>query len=130
MKRLAAVFAVVSLALTGCGSSLCNDLADETDALGQKIKPCNPDIPTDPVTEEEINQCKDELKRCTDADKEVLETFTECISKLPTCSTSNQNTFATGLATCGAELTKVSDACLVVSSSETARQIARFNVSR
>src|SRR5688572_1272684 len=101
MKRLVSAFAVMSLALTGCGASLCDDLADASESLGEKAQPCGGGTTSDPITDEELNQCKESLDKCTDADKEKLGDFVDCINELPTCSTSNQNTFVSSLLACG-----------------------------
>jgi hypothetical protein len=128
-KQFACVFAVVSLALTGCGGSLCQDLADTSESLGEKAKACGA-TPSDPITEEEINQCEESLDSCTDSDKKALEDFISCLDELPTCSTANQSAFATSLLACIAKIENVSASCGDTSSGRIERQIARYGISR
>lgn len=130
MKRIVSVFAVVSLALTGCGGSLCEDVADSLDKVNEKAKPCGFDSTTDPITDDDIKRCEDNLDKCTDADKDALGKFNDCIGDLATCSTGNENAFAAALLACGAHLDKVSDNCGATSEQGLKRSISRFNVSR
>lgn len=131
MKRLAFAFAVVSLALTGCGGSLCEDMADAATDFAVKAKPCSSEVTSPTFTDEEIKQCEESIdKTCTEPDKKALEAFVECIDKLPTCSTDNQNSFGLAALACVAEVEKVSEACGTTTSQSVTRQIASYSFSR
>ncbi len=130
MKRIVSVFAVMSLALAGCGGSLCEDLADSLDTVNEKSKPCGGGTETDPITDEEIKACEESLDSCSDADKDALGKFNDCVNDLDTCSTGNENAFAAALLACGAHLEKVSDSCGASTEQGLKRALSRINVSR
>jgi hypothetical protein len=131
MKRLAFAFAVVSLALTGCGGSVCEDVADSFNSFIDKAKPCTSGTTIDPITDADIKQCEENFdKSCTDSDKKALKAFTDCLDELPTCSASNQNTFVADTEKCGVELDKVSDACGSTTASSVSRHLANYSVAR
>lgn len=131
MKRLAGVVAVVSLALAGCGGSVCQDTADSYDTLNEKAKPCGATV-VNPITEAEINTCEDNLDKCSDSDKKSLEDFNDCVGDLAKCSPGGERTFDSAVDTCETYLDKISDTCTNAAFSSARRSVARFrgNVSR
>ncbi len=99
MKRLACVVAAVSLALVGCGGSLCSDLVDAYEGLDEKGKACGGE--TEPgeetITEE---QCEEALEQCTDDDKETLQEFADCVNDVPACKAGGEQAYGTALLAC------------------------------
>ena len=70
MRRLVGVFAVVSLALAGCGGSTCEALKDAQDDIIEKQAPCpNSAIEFNRVT---VAMCDSNITQCTDAEKDAL----------------------------------------------------------
>jgi hypothetical protein len=125
MKRLAYAFAVISLALTGCGGSVCEDVADSFNSFIEKAKPCLEGVTIDPISDADIEMCEENIDNtCSDADKEALQKFTDCLNDLDTCSSSNQNAWAAEAEKCTTELEKVSDGCGAVTAEGVEREMA------
>jgi hypothetical protein len=120
MKRLACAVMLVSLALTGCGNSVCEDMADAFEEFDEKAKPCDDGSePSDPITDEDIAQCDKELENCSDSDKDAIKDFADCIKDVPTCSPSNPDPFSSASLACFFSLAgKVSDSCGAVTTGE------------
>lgn len=118
MKRLVFAVALVSLSLTACSGSLCDDFDDTGKELVDKVKACPSfsDVTYTPPTEAEKQKCEDSLKSCTDADKEALNKFIDCVNDLPKCEAASEQSFAASFLACAAPLQSVSDACGAVTS--------------
>ena len=105
-KLLIGLVATSSLVFgTGCGSDadLCEDLADSFTSLSDKVDGCpeiSPFIGQLRLGEEEINQCKESLDRCTDADKDKLRDAADCISGVSQCRSANIEAWANELERC------------------------------
>ena len=125
MKRFAGVFAAVSLALTGCGGSVCQDTADSYDTLNERAKPCGVAI-VNPVTEAQIKTCEDNIDRCLDSDRKALEGFNDCVSELDKCSPGGETTFDAAVDTCGTYLDRISDTCDDTAFRSAKRTVARY----
>ncbi|NOK23322.1 hypothetical protein [Corallococcus carmarthensis] len=107
--------AMASLTLTACGGNVCDDSADAFNSLVDKVSECG--LPTtgfEAPTDAEIESCKDSLDSCTDADKDKLSEYADCVSDVKGCSdktASEQQAFALRLTACSSKLDGVSDAC-------------------
>ena len=111
MKRLLSAFAVVSLALTGCSGSICQDFKDVSDDLSEKAKPCS-DGTTGPDEPFDVLQCEEDLTKCSDDDKKALEEYINCLSEVDTCEKGKEDTFGGAVLACAfAAASKLSDAC-------------------
>ena len=132
MKLWACAVAVVSLALAGCGSSVCESLASAVDSLDEKVKPCGLTGST-PITDDEIKQCdKDVDASCTSGDKSELHDYASCIKDVPACSSGNTDPFTTALDACDAKLnSKLTPACSAAAGTESlTRKTASLRMSR
>jgi hypothetical protein len=120
MKRLACAVMLVSLALTGCGNSVCEDMADAFEDFDEKAKPCDDGSePSDPITDAEIEQCDKDLESCSDSDKDAIRDFADCLADVPTCSPSNQDAFASASLACFFSVSgKISPNCGAIDISE------------
>ena len=116
MKRFACAVMLVSLALTGCGNSLCEDFADSFEKFDEKAKPCDTSgEPSESITDEDIKQCEKDLETCSSSDKDAIKDFIDCLNDVPTCNPSNQDPFAAATLACAFALSgKVSDSCAAV----------------
>jgi hypothetical protein len=113
MKRLVCAVALVSLAVTGCSGSLCDQFDDSGKDLVDKVKACPSfsQITYTEPTEAERQQCENSLKACTDSDKEALNKFLDCVNDLDKCEAASEQAFAASFLACAAPLQSVSDAC-------------------
>jgi len=131
MKRLAGAFVVFSMALTGCGGSLCDDLDDHFKQFSDKTKACSSlyEPYTEP-TDAEFEQCEQDVKSCTDAEKDSIGKFLDCANGLADCTAATEQQFATSYVGCAqTHLSNISDTCLS-STSESIRHAASMNYSR
>jgi hypothetical protein len=113
MKRLVIALAAVSLTMMGCGGSLCEDFADSFGSIEDKVEDCSSfdDVTFDEPSDAEIKSCEENLDKCSDSDKKILEKFIDCVNGLDKCTNSTENAFATAFLACAAPLENVSDAC-------------------
>jgi hypothetical protein len=113
MKRLVIALAAVSLSMTGCSSSLCQDFADSFSGIEDKVKDCPSfdDVDFDEPTDAEIESCEENLDKCSDSDQELLNKFIDCLNGLDECTPSTENSFSVAFLACAAPLDNVSDAC-------------------
>jgi hypothetical protein len=108
MKKMFGMVAVAALVLTGCGNT-CDDLDDAVTAFNKKAAPCNDN--SDVLTFN-MNQCTNNIDKCSSDDKKAIGDFADCLRDLPTCSSSNENSFNAGFLTCASALNeKISDTC-------------------
>jgi len=124
MKRLACAVAVVSLAMTGCSGSLCDQFDDSGKELVDKVKNCPSfsEVTYEEPTEAERQQCETSLETCTDSDKAALEKFIDCVGGLDECTAATEQAFAAAFLACAAPLQSVSDACGAVTGDELVRK--------
>lgn len=114
-KILFGLAAMASLTLTACGGNVCDDSADAAEGLVDKLEECG--IPTtgfEKPSDEDIKSCKDALDSCSDADKDKLSAYSDCISDVKGCSDkteAEQKAFGERFAQCATKLSGVSAAC-------------------
>jgi hypothetical protein len=132
MKQLVYALAVVSLSMMGCGGSLCEDFADTGGSIKEKVEDCPSfdDVTFDQPTDSEIKTCEENLDKCSDSDKKVLETFIECVNKLDKCTPSTEQAFSTTFVGCATPLQNVSDACGEATSSGVVRKGLAYSKAR
>lgn len=107
MKKLVGVLAVVAMALTGCGNT-CDELEDALSDFDKKAAPCG----NEPSTFN-MNQCENNVDKCSSEDKEALEKFADCLKDLPDCSTATEDNFNAAALGCAFSLAgSVSEQCL------------------
>jgi hypothetical protein len=113
MKQLACAVAMVSLALTGCGGSICDDFDDAGKTLVEKVEACPSfdDVTYEEPTDAEKEQCEKSIEACTDSDKEILNKFIDCVNDLDECTPSTEQAFSTAFLACAVPLANVSNAC-------------------
>ncbi|MBM7118502.1 hypothetical protein [Archangium primigenium] len=113
MKKMFAI-AAVALALTGCSSNVCEEVADSSESLAKKFEPCSDgsESPFTKPTEAEINQCKESVeKSCSDADKEALLKTVDCFNGIKACAKGSELTFLGALTDCANNQKNISEAC-------------------
>ncbi|MFB1482742.1 hypothetical protein [Corallococcus sp. RDP092CA] len=116
-KILFGLAAMASLSLTACGGNVCDDTSDAFDSLIDKVEECG--IPTtgfEKPTDEDIDSCKEALDSCSDADKDKLSEYADCLKDVKGCSDktqAEQEAFGERLASCVSKLSGVSAACNV-----------------
>ncbi len=90
---------VIALVFIACGGSddLCSKLGTALNGFSTKATPCTQ---TPPAISFTAAQCNATLARCTDADKRIISSFTDCLNALPTCSTATQTTWSNQVQTC------------------------------
>jgi hypothetical protein len=131
MKRLACAFAVVSLALTGCGGSICEDFKDVSEDLEEKAAPCSDGTNGGSNEEFNVQQCESDLAKCTDEDKEALEDYISCLGDVDKCEKGKEDAFGGAVLACAFSAAgKLSDACTSAVSQDVRRTVARYSVSR
>ncbi|NOK14677.1 hypothetical protein [Corallococcus exercitus] len=114
-KILFGLAAMASLTLTACGGNICDDTADAADDLVKKVEECG--LSTSGYqkpTDSEIESCKESLDACTDADKDKLNAYVDCLNEIKGCSDkteAEQQAFGLRIVACGSKLQGVSDAC-------------------
>ncbi len=113
MNRLVCAFAVVSMALTGCSGSLCDEFDDSGKSLVDKVKACPSfdDVTYTEPTEAEKEQCEQSLESCSDTDKETLNKFLDCVNDLPDCTAATEQSWGNQFLACAVPLANVSDSC-------------------
>jgi hypothetical protein len=110
MKRLVGVFAVVSLALAGCGGSTCDDVKDAQDELIEKQAPC----PDSALEFKRITAatCDANIDKCTDAEKDALSDYVSCIGKVSKCKAGSEDAFDSAALACAVAADgKIGDTC-------------------
>ncbi len=103
------VVAAVSMVLTGCGST-CDDLADAFEEADEKARPCA--TGGSEPTAFNVNQCENNIDKCSDSEKEALADFADCIRDLPECTPATQSGFINSLTACALGVSgKVGQTC-------------------
>jgi hypothetical protein len=110
MKRLVGVFAVVSLALAGCGGSTCEDLKDVQDSAKEKQAPCpNSALEISTIT---VATCDASIDKCTDAEKDALSDYVSCVNKVDKCKVGSEDAFDSAVLACAVAADgKIGDTC-------------------
>lgn len=131
MKRLACAFAVVSLALTGCSGSLCEDFKDVSEDLEEKAAPCSDGTSGGSNDEFNVQQCESDLSKCSDDDREALRDYIDCLDNVDKCVKGKEDAFGGAILGCAFTAAgKLSDACTSTVSQDVRRTVERYSVSR
>jgi hypothetical protein len=88
----------VSLVLTGCGGTPCDDLSDGWDAAQHKSAPCSE--PGEQPELFDLDQCNGNLAKCSSADQEFLASYSDCLRALPECAPDTRQSFSHALVEC------------------------------
>jgi hypothetical protein len=130
MKRLISAFAVISLVLTGCGGSVCEDFKNVSEELSEKAKPCS-DGTTGTDEPFDVQQCEADLAKCSDDDKKALEEYVNCLSGVDTCEKGKEDVFGGAVLACAFDAaSKLSDACTSTVSQGIKRTATGYSVAR
>lgn len=130
MKRLVSAFAVVSLVLTGCGGSICEDFKDVSEELTEKAKPCS-DGTTGTDEPFDVQQCEADLAKCSEDEKKALEEYIDCLGDVDTCVKGQEDIFGSAVLACAfAAAGKLGDACTATVSQGIKRTAAGYSVAR
>ncbi len=109
-KWIIGLIAASALALTGC-SSTCDNFGSTADELTEKLKPCL-SSGDEPPTAFNVNQCDRSYENCTDAEKEALDEYIDCLNDLEACTPGTKDSFKNAWETCRDILNeKVGDNC-------------------
>ena len=101
MQKFIGVVAFAALALTGCGT-LCDDMLDASDTYAKKYSPCSTTL--DSLFGNEafnVTQCERNVDKCTDAEKDAVSAYADCLRELPECSPATKDTFRNAFEGCG-----------------------------
>jgi hypothetical protein len=131
MKKFASMFAVVALALAGCGGDgICDDLKGDSKDLYEKTKACSSE-PYEEPTDADVEQCEESIKSCSDSEKDKLQDFRECLLDLPNCTPATKDEFGAAFAGCAfTHLSSVSPECGASFGGESVREGFRVLQSR
>lgn len=104
------LIAASSVALTGC-SSTCDNFSSIGDDLIEKVKPCL-DAGKEPPAAFNVNQCDRAYANCTDAEKEALDEYADCLDKLQACTPGTSDAFKNAQEACEDYMeSKVGESC-------------------
>lgn len=113
MTRIALVTTLLLLAV-GCGNSnsssnTCDNLANALNALPGKYAACG----TVPSVSFDKNACTTAFNNsaCSDADRQKINDFANCLQALPTCTVATQSSWATSYENCTTPLQSISSNC-------------------
>jgi hypothetical protein len=111
-KIMIGLAAACSLALTACGGSQCDDIADASKHISDSTTACTSihSAYTEP-TQAEKDSCETSLKSCTSDDKKKIDDFVSCINGLGTCKAGEEQSYSLQVVGCIGKITSVSDAC-------------------
>ena len=104
MKKLIAGLVLAAAALTGCGGSVCGDLKDGYESLGEKAAPCGGGEGFENL---DTDECEASIDECSDSEKEAISDFSDCLKDLDKCDPNNAQAFISDLTTCGAKIENV-----------------------
>ncbi|HET6982224.1 MAG TPA: hypothetical protein VFI53_08785 [Myxococcaceae bacterium] len=107
MRRIA-LGASLLLFAVGCGSSAsstCDNLGNAINGLSSKYAACG----TIPNVGFDKNSCVEAYNNshCTDADKQKINDFANCLNNLPNCTPATQSAWATAYGNCVTPLESV-----------------------
>ncbi|MBX7113139.1 MAG: hypothetical protein K1X64_02305 [Myxococcaceae bacterium] len=104
---MARAYLIFFILLNGCGS-VCNRIVAADEAAVQKGKDCGAQS-----SHYNASTCNNNQNKCSTDDVHWLNTFADCIEKLPVCLDGQQAAWATQRFACSQSLLKVSATCLV-----------------
>ena len=128
MKRLVCVVATVSMMLAGCGGSVCEDVKDAFDSLGDKVGSC--DVEVDQSEAPSVEQCEEALDGCSESDKENLGKFADCISDIPDCEAGEEDDFLGAAFACAIASGGISEQCQALGAESLRRAEAGYSIAR
>ena len=113
MRRIVLGCTVLLFGAVGCGSSnspssTCDNVANALSSLTGKVSACGQlSVPFDK------NVCVSALNSssCSDADRQKINDFANCVNGLPNCSPQSQSSWATSYENCAAPLEGISSNC-------------------
>jgi hypothetical protein len=116
MRPIALGWAVLLFAAVGCGSSnsssaTCDNIANAFASLPGKYSACGT-IPSGSLNFDK-NQCVTAFNNssCSDADRQKINDYANCLSALPNCTTATQAAWVTSLTDCESKLSGISSNC-------------------
>lgn len=109
-KWIISLIAASSVALTGC-SSTCDSFASTQDELIEKTRPCL-DAGDQLPAAFNVTQCDRASENCTDAEKEALDEYRDCLDKLEACTPGTKDGFKNAREACEDYMeSKVGESC-------------------
>jgi hypothetical protein len=97
LKTQILLCAVALASLVGCGGdNLCEDAQNAWNGLNNKSAPCG----YSPVVFSR-SSCDQNVKSCNDTDKNTAKSYFDCLNRVGTCNTANQNDWAAQVTACG-----------------------------
>jgi len=113
MRRIVLGCTVLLLGAVGCGSSnspssTCDNVANALSSLTGKVSACGQlSVPFDK------NVCVSALNSssCSDADRQKINDFANCVNGLPNCSPQSQSSWESAYLGCGDKLQGISQTC-------------------
>jgi hypothetical protein len=108
MTRPLLVLGTALLVLAGC--TPCNRIANAEASADDKYKACG--TTNNGWSDAKVTQCNDNLKNCNDADKKYLDSYADCLNKLPNCESGHEFSWGASRAECSFNnLFHLSNAC-------------------
>ena len=114
MRGIALGWVVVLGAAVGCGSSnssaaTCDNLANALTGLNSKYSACG----SSSAIIFDKNQCQQAFSNvgCSDADRQKINDYANCLSGLPNCTPATQAAWLNSLVTCEDKLQGISSNC-------------------
>ena len=108
MTKLTLVAVLVAVVGSACGTP-CSRIANGEAAANDKGTACQSS--TTPWTSSRISSCEAGLKKCSADDQKWLDTYADCLQKLPTCAEGQSLSWNVQRVTCAQSLFSVSASC-------------------
>ena len=102
------VFAIVAVVVTACGTP-CSRIANAEAAANDKGKACNSSNTNWDASH--VSRCESGLSKCSADDQKWLDTYADCLQKLPTCAEGQSLSWNLQRVTCSQSLINVSGNC-------------------
>jgi hypothetical protein len=87
----------VMMVLSGCGTSVCADVAHAHQELEKKGAGCSGVVPLPSFNEA---QCEQNISECTTNDRDRLSKKADCYREIVACDAQSEQSFATALDQC------------------------------
>lgn len=102
------LFAVVAVAVSGCGGSVCDRIdASVTRFFAGKTECAYMDGSTTVTVKKTTGSamsCNSKVSACTAADQAILDKYVKCVEAAPVCSAGNEKAAGTAMTACAVEL--------------------------
>jgi hypothetical protein len=108
MRIRATVLAIVALVVTACGTP-CSRIANAEAAANDKGKACNSSNTSWDTAH--VSRCEAGLSQCSADDQKSLDTYADCLQKLPVCSQGQGLSWNLQRLSCTQSLVNVSGTC-------------------